>query len=108
VPNNIRFRALFKIQQKEPEDYVIAWGECHSVRQFLQLSFDCVGLDYQKYLVIDENLYRPSEVNVLQGDSSKAKKKLAWYPEVSFKELVREMVDGDLEWYSSAKGNPFD
>jgi GDPmannose 4,6-dehydratase len=59
-------------------------------------------------LVIDENLYRPSEVNILQGDASKAKKKLAWFPEVSFKELVREMVEGDLEWYSSTQGKPFD
>jgi GDPmannose 4,6-dehydratase len=67
-----------------------------------------VQLDYEKYLVIDENLYRPSEVNVLQGDASKARKKLAWSPEVSFKQLVREMVEGDLEWYSSARGKFFD
>jgi GDPmannose 4,6-dehydratase len=96
------------LQQGEPEDYVIASGESHSVREFLQFSFECVGLDYQNYLVIDENLYRPSEVNILQGDASKAKKKLTWSPEVPFKELVREMVEGDLEWYSSAKGNLFD
>ena len=96
------------LQQPRPEDYVIASGESHSVRDFLQVSFECVQLDYKKYLVIDENLYRPSEVNVLQGDASKAKKKLAWSPEVSFKELVREMVEGDLEWYSSAKGKFFD
>lgn len=96
------------LQQDEPEDYVIASGESHSVREFLQLSFECVGLDFQSFLVIDENLYRPSEVNILQGDASKAKKKLAWSPEVPFTELVREMVEGDLEWYSSAKGNFFD
>jgi len=96
------------LQQDEPEDYVVASGESHSVREFLELSFECVGLDYRKYLVIDENLYRPSEVNILQGDASKAKKKLAWFPEVSFKELVREMVEGDLEWYSSTQGKPFD
>jgi len=96
------------LQQDEPEDYVVASGGSHSVREFLELSFECVGLDYRKYLVIDENLYRPSEVNILQGDASKAKKKLAWFPEVSFKELVKEMVEGDLEWYSSTKGNPFD
>ena len=89
------------LQQKEPEDYVIASGESHSVREFLQLSFECVQLDYEKYLVIDENLYRPSEVNILQGDASKAKKKLAWFPEVSLKQLVREMVEGDLDWYST-------
>jgi GDPmannose 4,6-dehydratase len=96
------------LQQDEPEDYVVASGESHSVRRFLELSFECVGLDYRKYLVIDANLYRPSEVNILQGDASKAKKKLAWFPEVSFKELVREMVDGDVKWYSSTKGNLFD
>jgi GDPmannose 4,6-dehydratase len=96
------------LQQEEPEDFVIASGESHSVREFLQLSFDCVGLDYRNYLVIDENLYRPSEVNILQGDASKAKKKLAWSPEVSFKRLVTEMVEGDLEWYTSAKGNIYD
>jgi GDPmannose 4,6-dehydratase len=96
------------LQQKDPEDYVIASGESHSVRDFLQLSFECVQLDYEKYLVIDETLYRPSEVNVLQGDASKARKKLNWSSEVSFGELVREMVDGDLEWYSSARGNPYD
>jgi len=96
------------LQQDEPEDYVVASGESHSVREFLELSFECVGLDYRKYLVIDENLYRPSEVNILQGDASKAKKKLAWSPEVSFKQLVRQMVEGDLEWYSSAKGRIFD
>jgi len=96
------------LQQKDPEDYVIASGESHSVREFLKLSFECVQLDYEKYLAIDENLYRPSEVNILQGNASKAKKKLGWSPEVSFNELVREMVDGDLEWYSSAKGTLFD
>jgi GDPmannose 4,6-dehydratase len=96
------------LQQPEPEDYVIASGASHSVREFLQLSFEFVKLDYEKHLVIDENLYRPSEVNILQGDASKARKKLAWSPEVSFKELVREMVEGDLEWYSSAKGKLFD
>jgi GDPmannose 4,6-dehydratase len=96
------------LQQDEAEDYVIASGQSHSVREFLQLSFECVRLDYEKYLVIDENLYRPSEVNILQGDASKAKRKLAWSPDVSFKQLVREMVEGDLEWYSSARGKIFD
>ena len=96
------------LQQKEPEDYVIASGESHSVREFLNLAFESVQLDYNKYLVIDENLYRPSEVNILQGDASKARKKLGWSPKVSFKELVREMMEGDLEWYSSARGKLFD
>jgi GDPmannose 4,6-dehydratase len=95
------------LQQDEPEDYVVASGECHSVREFLQLSFECVGLDYKSFLVIDENLYRPSEVNILQGDASKAKKRLDWYPKVSFQELVKEMVEGDLAWFSSTKNNLF-
>jgi len=96
------------LQQDAPEDYVIASGTSHSVREFLQLAFDCAKLDYKNYLVIDENLYRPSEVNILQGDASKAKEKLAWYPEISFENLVREMVERDLEWYSSAKKTLFD
>ena len=96
------------LQQDEPEDYVIASGKSHSVRDFLRLSFECVRLDYEKYLVIDGNLYRPSEVNILQGDASKANRKLAWFPEVSFEELVREMVEGDIELFSSPKRNIFD
>jgi GDPmannose 4,6-dehydratase len=92
------------LQQPEPDDFVIASGESHSVRDFLRLSFECVQLDYQKHLVIDENLYRPSEVNILQGDAEKAKRKLGWSPAISFERLVREMVEGDLEWYSQHQG----
>jgi len=89
------------IQKDEPDDYVIASGESHSVRQFLETAFGYVDLDYRDYLVIDDDLYRPSEVNILQGDASKAHKKLSWYPIVSFEELIQEMVDSDLEWYSN-------
>jgi GDPmannose 4,6-dehydratase len=96
------------LQQENPEDFVIASGESHSVREFLELSFECVGLNDKRFLVVDENLYRPSEVNILQGDASKARKKLGWSPEVPFRSLVREMVDSDLDWYSSARGNPYD
>lgn len=88
------------LQQDEPEDYVIASGESHSVREFLETTFNYVDLDYHDYLRVDDKLYRPSEVNILQGDASKAHKKLNWSPSVSFEELVREMVDSDLEWYS--------
>ena len=88
------------LQQDEPEDYVIASGESHSVREFLETAFNYVDLDYHDYLRVDDELYRPSEVNILQGDASKAHKKLNWSPSVSFEELVREMVDSDLEWYS--------
>ena len=87
------------LQQDEPDDYVIASGESRSVRDFLELSFSRLGLDYREYLVVDRDLYRPSEVNILQGDASKARRKLGWSPAVSFEELVNEMVDGDLEWY---------
>ena len=77
-----------------------ASGKSHSVREFLETAFESVDLDYRDYLVIDKRLYRPSEVNVLQGDASKARKKLGWSPNISFEELVKEMVEGDLEWYS--------
>jgi len=94
------------LQQEKAEDFVIATGETHSVREFLAIAFDYVGLDYRKHLVIDEKLFRPSEVYVLQGDASKAKHQLNWEPEVSFDELVREMVDYDLEWFKKSPGLP--
>jgi len=88
------------LQQNEPDDYVVATGESHSVKDFLETAFTQVGLDYRKYLVIDEKLYRPSEVYILTGDASKAREKLNWFPTASFEDLVKEMVEGDLEWYS--------
>ena len=88
------------LQQDNPDDYVIATGESHSVQEFLETAFAYLGLNYRDYLIIDNELYRPSEVNVLQGDASKARKKLGWAPTASFEELVKEMVDGDLQWYS--------
>lgn len=88
------------LQQNEPEDYVIATGESHSVKEFLETAFNYVNLDYREYLVVDKELYRPSEVNILVGDASKARQELNWHPAVSFEELVKEMVDSDLEWYS--------
>ena len=91
------------LQQDEPDDFVIATGKSRSVREFLETAFRCVDLDYKKYLVIDEKLYRPSEVNVLEGDVSKAHKTLKWFPEITFEELVQEMVDSDLDWYSGPK-----
>jgi GDPmannose 4,6-dehydratase len=89
------------LQQETPEDFLIATGESHSVRDYLELAFRCVDLDYRDYLVIDDNLFRPSEVNTLLGDASKARTKLGWHPTVSFRELVEEMVEGDLEWHRS-------
>jgi GDPmannose 4,6-dehydratase len=88
------------LQQDEPEDYVIATGISHSVEEFLEAAFNYVDLDYRDYLVLDENLYRPAEVKLLQGDASNARKKLNWSPMISFEELIKEMVDGDLEWYA--------
>lgn len=88
------------LQQDAPEDYVIATGISHTVEEFIQKAFNYVGLDYCDYLVIDEKLYRPSEVKILQGDASKAQNNIEWYPTVSFDEIVKEMVDADLQWYS--------
>lgn len=83
------------LQQKEPDDYVIASGRSHSVRDFLKTAFNYVDLDYRKYLMVDEELYRPAEVNILQGDASKAREKLKWMPTITFEELVKEMVNND-------------
>lgn len=88
------------LQQDEPEDYVIATGICHSVRNFLETSFGMLDLDYNNYVEIDEELYRPAEVNILLGDASKAWKNLDWKPSISFNELVQEMVETDLRFYS--------
>lgn len=90
------------LQQEEPEDFVVATGQSHSVREFLETSFNYVGLDYHDHLVIDDDLYRPSEVNILQGDASKAINKLNWFPNISFENLVKEMVESDLACYSNA------
>lgn len=85
------------LQQDEPEDYVIATGEAHSVRQFLDEAFDYAGLNWKEYVEIDPRYFRPTEVDVLVGDSRKAQKKLGWEPKVKFKELVRLMVDSDIQ-----------
>lgn len=85
------------LQQGEPEDYVVATGQTHSVKEFLELAFSYAGLDWKKYVKIDKQLYRPAEVNLLMGDASKAKRKLGWNPEVGFKQLVKMMVDADLK-----------
>lgn len=85
------------LQQDEPEDYVIASGETHSVREFARLAFEYVGLDYRDFVKVDPKFYRPAEVDQLVGDSSKARRKLGWTPEVSFEALIQMMVDADLE-----------
>jgi GDPmannose 4,6-dehydratase len=85
------------LQQDQPDDYVIASGETHSVRELCELAFSHVGLRWQDHVRIDENYLRPSEVDFLQGDASKAKRDLGWEPEVSFTELVAMMMRTDLE-----------
>ncbi len=85
------------LQQPAPDDYVIATGETHSVREFLEEAFGIVGLDWQKYVEIDPKYFRPAEVDLLIGDSSKAKEKLGWEPKVKFKDLVKMMVEADIK-----------
>jgi GDPmannose 4,6-dehydratase len=84
------------LQQDQPDDYVIATGETHSVREFLDEAFSYVGLDSQQYVEIDPKYYRPAEVDLLVGDASKARTQLGWQPKTTFKELVRLMVDADM------------
>ncbi|HXI41851.1 MAG TPA: GDP-mannose 4,6-dehydratase [Bryobacteraceae bacterium] len=83
------------LQQAEPDDYVIATGATHTVREFAELAFAHAGLDYRDYVSPDPDLFRPAEVNILQGDASKARKKLGWEHRIGFKTLVREMVEAD-------------
>lgn len=85
------------LQQEKPDDYVIATGETHSIREFLDEAFGHAGLDWRGYVEQDKRFMRPAEVDILIGDASKARKVLGWEPRVSFKELVRMMVDSDLE-----------
>jgi len=84
------------LQQPQPDDYVISTGEAHSVREFLQIAFSAVDLDYEKYVVVDPRFYRPAEVDHLIGDPAKAKRALGWTPNTSFAELVEMMVRADL------------
>jgi GDPmannose 4,6-dehydratase len=85
------------LQQEAPDDYVIATGRQHSVEELVELAFGHAGLNWRKHVVVDPALFRPAEVNTLRGDATKAHEKLKWRPEVSFEELVRMMVDADLE-----------
>jgi len=84
------------LQQDQPEDYVVATGEAHSVKEFLSEAFGYAGLDWEKYVEIDKRYFRPTEVDYLLGDSSKAREKLNWKPKTTFKQLVHMMVDADM------------
>ena len=85
------------LQQDEPDDFVIATGERHSVREFCGAAFGCLDLDWREYVGIDERYLRPAEVDLLEGDAAKARKVLGWEPKTSFEELVRIMVTSDLK-----------
>ena len=84
------------LQQDKPDDFVLATGEMHSVKEFLEEAFGHVGLDWRKYVEYDSRYARPTEVDQLLGDASKAKRVLGWEPKVRFKELVKLMVESDL------------
>jgi GDPmannose 4,6-dehydratase len=91
------------LQQREPDDYVLATGKTHSVRNLLEAAFGAVGLNWEEYVEIDPKLIRPAEVDVLCGNATKAREKLGWEPEVSFLELIKMMVEADLEAVQTAE-----
>jgi GDPmannose 4,6-dehydratase len=95
APDYVRAMYLM-LQQDRPDDYVVATGETHSVREFCQVAFDHVGLDWEKHVVVDPKFYRPAEVDLLVGDPGKARRILGWEPSVTFADLPRIMVDADL------------
>jgi GDPmannose 4,6-dehydratase len=96
------------LQQKEPDDYVIATGEAHSVREFVEKAFELVGLDWQKYVKVDKRFFRPLDVPCLTGDYSKAKQKLGWEPRTKFNKLVEIMVREDVDrWERWLRGERF-
>ncbi|MEZ5391413.1 MAG: GDP-mannose 4,6-dehydratase [Bryobacterales bacterium] len=90
------------LQQDQPDDYVIATGESHSVREFCDAAFSHVGLNYEDYVVVDKRFYRPAEVDLLLGDATKARETLGWKPTHTFGEIVAEMVDADLNQAAAA------
>jgi GDPmannose 4,6-dehydratase len=96
------------MQQAEPDDYVIATGETHSVREFAELAFSHVGLNWKKYVDIDPRYLRPAEIDVLQGDASKAREKLGWRARTGFQELVKIMVDADVQLLNEKLSGDFE
>jgi len=85
------------LQQEKPEDYVVATGETHSIKELVELAFGYVGLDWEKYVIVDEMLFRPADINELRGDFTKTKKKLGWEPRVTFRELIHMMIEADIK-----------
>ena len=94
------------LQQPKPDDYVVATGRTRSVRELVQVAFDHVGLEWEKYVKVDPAFIRPAEVDLLVGDPAKAKKVLGWEPEVTFEQMIRMMVDADLARLSNAHSHP--
>ena len=92
------------LQHEPPDDYIVATGEAHSVRQFCEYAFGHVGLDYREFVKIDERFFRPAEVDILLGDATRARKELGWSAKHSFKQLVESMVDADVEQLSQHQG----
>ncbi len=91
------------LQQKRPDDFVIATGRSHTVREFCQLAFARAGLDWKRHVKVDPKLFRPADVDILCGNAARARRRLGWKPEVSFRELVHRMVDADLERLARAR-----
>jgi GDPmannose 4,6-dehydratase len=85
------------LQQDKPDDFVIATGETHSIREWLDEVFGYLQIDWQKYVDVDPRYYRPTEVDILQGDASKARRVMGWEPRVQFKDLARMMIENDLK-----------
>jgi len=96
APDYVRAMWLM-LQQDAPDDYVVSSDETHTVREMCEIAFDRVGLDWEQYVKVDPEFYRPAEVHVLLGNSAKARTRLGWKPEVSFRELIERMVDADTE-----------
>jgi len=101
APDYVRAMWLM-LQQPRPDDYVIATGEAHSVRELVEIAFEHVNLDWKKHVVIDSVLIRPAEVDLLIGDSSKAHTQLGWEPEISFTQLIHKIVEADLKKYRNS------
>jgi GDPmannose 4,6-dehydratase len=94
------------LQQPAPDDYVVATGETHTVREFCEIAFAELGLDYQKYVSVDDRFFRPAEVDLLVGDATKARTELGWKPTYQFRDLVREMVNNDLQLVQQGSLSP--
>jgi GDPmannose 4,6-dehydratase len=98
-------RAMYlMLQQDEPDDFVVATGETHTVREFCQRAFAEVGLDYEQYVRVDERFLRPAEVDILVGDATKARERLGWQPQYTFAQMIKEMVEADLAMATGEDG----